>query len=105
MGANNNIKAVVMGGRWDTGRQNDVLTIYHGAYENIAEAYGEALLYLNEEASDYDGKKKNITPLYELEANQGFGMELHIEGEDLAYFAHIFINYDCAKNQGEKEER
>lgn len=105
MGGNNNIKAVAMGGYWSMERQNDILTIYLGAYENIMEAYGEALIYLNQEAADYPEQNSTITPLYDLEADQGFGMELHIDGEDLVYYANIFINYDCTKKSGEKEGR
>ncbi len=99
MKGNNNIKAVVMGGSWNRKYKNDVLTIYLGAYENIMEAYGEALIYLNEMAADYSEQKSTITPLYDLEADQGFGMELNIDGEDLVYYANIFINYDCPSNQ------
>lgn len=93
----NSIKAVVIGALSFKDSTDEGPLIYLGAYENLDEAYGRALLHINQAAADYpeiDEKDKRITPLYELEADQGWGMSLHIEGSNLIDHALIFIDDD-----------
>lgn len=89
------IKAVVIGALTYKDNMEEGPLIYLGAYENLDEAYGRALRHLNQAADDYpeiDEKDKRITPLYELEADQGWGMSLYIEGSNLIDHAFVFID-------------
>jgi hypothetical protein len=59
-----------------------------GTFDNVAEAYGHAILYLNNLIS---GDPKNLKPtakisaLYSLEAESGYGMSLEYDKDDIEW--------------------
>lgn len=71
-----------------------------GTFDNIAEAYGHAVLYLNNLIS---GDPYNLKPyakisaLYSLEADSGYGMSLEYDKENIEW-----NDYSSIYNQPEK---
>ncbi len=63
---------------WETSYgDTDRLSILVGTYTNFKEAVGAAYLQLVEDIrSKGDDQQYVITPIYELEADTGYGMEL-----------------------------
>lgn len=60
-----------------------------GTYNDFVQAYGAALLMLNDNANEDLGE--TITPLFPLEGDTGYGMELkHERYTDFCYV--LFIN-------------
>lgn len=96
---NNKIKAVVVGG-WMHDGEPQMMTLI-GAFENEAEAYGEAYLYLNELASHYGEEKVGISQTVELEGNTGYAMFVKNEEEKILDYAYI-LNNDDYKEQEER---
>jgi len=71
-----------------------------GTFDNAAEAYGHAVLYLNNLISgdEYDPKPgAKISALYSLEAESGYGMSLEYDKDDIKW-----IDYSSIYDQPEK---
>ena len=67
-----------------------------GTFDNVAEAYGHAVLYLNDLISGDTNNLKptaKISALYSLEAESGYGMSLEYDKEDIEWkdYSSIFI--------------
>lgn len=55
-----------------------------GTFDNVAEAYGHAMLYLNNLIYDQKSTAK-ISALYPLEADSGYGMSLEYDKESIKW--------------------
>ena len=79
-----------------------------GVFDNVREAYGEALLYLNEEIDNADSEcrdKLHISPLFELESQTGFGMIVEGVKRSFTDYANILFwdeKEDHGKHKGEE---
>lgn len=69
-------KAVVILESYDTKTGQANFITCQDVFENFNAAYGEALLTLSEFANTSDEPGLMITPLYELEGETGFGIDL-----------------------------
>ena len=89
---NDNIKAVVVGGYILDSSGQMVQLI--GAYEEPAEAYGEAYLYLAEMAEGYgdDSKDYSITLPQELEGDTGYALYLKDKTGQIVDYACVLFN-------------
>lgn len=68
---------VVVTGYYDNDTKSSNFIQAIGTYNDELQAYGKALLYLSELASNLaDGEPNKITPLFELNCQTGYGMEL-----------------------------
>lgn len=73
-----------------------------GVFDTAREAYGEAILYLNDEIDGQDKEicdKLTISPLFELEGQTGYGMTLN----GIPYHYTDFVNvlfWDDEVNHG-----
>ena len=56
-----------------------------GCFDNAEQAYGTALLWIDEQADSKKGEM--ITPLYELEGSTGFGMDVKHE----TYTDYVYV--------------
>lgn len=56
-----------------------------GTYDNAEQAYGKAILFLNEMINE--GSNEQISPIYPLEGDTGFGMSLKHE----TYTDYVYI--------------
>lgn len=59
-----------------------------GTFDNVAEAYGHAVLYLNNLISGDSNNLKptaKISALYSLEAESGYGMSLEYDKDDIEW--------------------
>ena len=59
-----------------------------GTFDNVAEAYGHAILYLNDLISGDSNNLKptaKISALYSLEADSGYGMSLEYDKDDIEW--------------------
>lgn len=84
---NNNIKAVAVMEHYSENSNLPYMMQCIGAFENVSEAYGEALLTFNEFPSD----DFTITPLGELEGETGFAMDLKDKDGYMRMRAYIFF--------------
>lgn len=100
---NNKIKAVVVGG-WVSDKGDLEMITLIGAFENAAEAYGEAYLYLDELSQNYkDEDGMCITPLCELEGDTGYGMYLKDKDGKTTEYAYILLNDNYEEEQNAKQ--
>lgn len=102
---NNRIKAVVVGGWFNDKGDMEMITLI-GAFENVAEAYGEAYLYLDELSQHYlDDEGAHITLLFELEGETGYGMNLCTKDGKIHDYAYILMNDNYEDSNKNKEEQ
>ena len=95
--AKNNKKYVVIAGWWDNKTLVGNFVQCIGIHDKAETAYGDALLYLNENCSEE--KEEMITPLYELECQTGFGM--HVKHENHTDYAYVLFCEDEEEEQNE----
>lgn len=74
-------------------------TISLGIFDNVAEAYGHAVLYLNNLISGDSNNFKpgaKISALYPLEADAGYGMSLEYDKENIKWndYSSIYKQLD-----------
>lgn len=65
-----------------------------GVFDTSREAYGEALLYLNEGIDDTDEEERKqltISPLYEIESQTGYSMQVTGGGRTYTDYATILF--------------
>lgn len=86
---NNKVKAVTVGGWMKDGVPQTISLI--GAFDNMAEAFGEAYLYLN----DYclEENEITITPVQDLEEETGYVIYGKDERNQIRYYAYILYNH------------
>lgn len=85
---------IVVGGYYDnkSGLKEFIQAL--GVYDNIEQAYGKAILYLNESVDDK--RKEYISPIYPLESDVGFGMDL--EHEKITDYVYVLFCEEDEKN-------
>lgn len=91
------MKYVVMQGNYN---KNTNVTDFEqciGVFESHKEAYGEAVLFLNELICDRDEEGLTISAIYDLEGNTGCGMSI-VGQAKFVDFAHIYFFDDGKKN-------
>ena len=85
------MKYVVVAGYYsDTDRFEQCI----GVFDTAREAYGEALLYLQEEVDNEERdirSKLTISPLFELEGQTGYGMVLQGVPYDCTDYANVLF--------------
>lgn len=91
---NNKIRAVAVGGYLDDKGNSQMIQLI-GAFENPAEAYGKAYLYLDELCH----VKQHITQLYELEGETGYAMYTEDENGKLDDYAYILLNQEAEQEE------
>lgn len=93
------MKFVVIAGYWDNETKIIEYSQCIGVYDSAREAYGEALLYINDEIDVSEKDTVKISPLYELDMEAGYGMRL--EGGNRTYtdFVNVYF-YDDKEDVG-----
>lgn len=92
----NKVKAAVVGGWIQDGNVAQTIKLI-GAFDNMAEAFGEAYLYLNDCIAEIGGKEIiTITPVHNLESETGYAIYGKDKQNQTVCYAYILCNY----NQG-----
>ena len=73
-----------------------------GVFENHKEAYGEAVLFLNELIGDREEEDLTISAIYDLEGDVGCGMSI-VGQKKFVDFAHVFFVHDGKEKGGDQE--
>ena len=77
---------VVVAGYYNKDRQNEFIQAL-GCFDNPEQAYGKAILHLNEMIDD--PKTSCVTPIFQLEGDTGYGME--VKHENFTDFAYVLF--------------
>ena len=73
-------------------KRNEFISVL-GAYDTSEEAYGAAFIYLNDLIANECRDKDTISPLFPLEGETGYGMEIRNGDENSAIdYAYILFN-------------
>ena len=86
-------KYIVVYGDYDKkakGNEFEFISVL-GAYDTTTTAYGASLLYLNDLIADARRDKDTITPLFPLEGETGFGMEIIRNGDKNSTIDYAYI--------------
>lgn len=82
-------------------KNGDEFTQCIGVFDNSKEAYGEALLYLNDEITNGGFSEEDnvsISPIYSMEADTGYCMHIVSNSEMFEYAQILF--YDDKVDHG-----
>lgn len=86
-------KYIVIYGYYDKKTKGNEFISVLGAYGNPEEAYGAAFIYLNDLIASEYRNKDTISPLFPLEGETGYGMEIRNGDENSAIdYAYILFN-------------
>lgn len=83
-------------------KNGDEFTECIGVFDNCKKAYGEALLYLNDEITNggfSEEDKVFISPLYSMESDTGYFMNIVGGNPDMEEYAQILF-YDDEVDHG-----
>lgn len=86
---NNKVKAAVVGGWMKDGVSQTITLI--GAFDNMAEAFGEAFLYLDE-LIGMEEEEMFITPIQNLEEETGYAIYGKDKEGQIKYYSYILFN-------------
>ena len=95
----NKVKAAVVGGWMKDGVPQMISFI--GAYDNVAEAFGEAYIYLDELIKMDEDDKTTITPIQDLEGDTGCAIYGKDEQNQIKYYAYILFKQEVMQNDRE----
>ena len=86
-------KYIVVYGYLDKKTKRNEFISALGAYDTSEEAYGAAFIYLNDLIANECRHKDTISPLFPLEGETGYGMEIRNGDENSAIdYAYILFN-------------
>ena len=89
-------KYIVVYGYYDKKTKGNEFISALGAYDTPEEAYGAAFIYLNDLIANEYRDKDTITPLFPLEGETGYGMEIRNGDENSAIdYAYVLFNNHC----------
>lgn len=83
-------KYIVIYGYYDKETKRNEFISALGTYDNAEEAYGAAFIYLNDLIANEYRNKDTISPLFPLEGETGYGMEI-INGDENSAIDYAYI--------------
>ena len=85
-------KYIVIYGYYDKETKRNEFISALGIYDNAEEAYGAAYIYLNDLIANESRDKDTISPLFQLDCETGYGMEIRNGDENSAIdYAYILF--------------